>query len=107
MAVADTPELRSRGLMHVTELGDVRGMLFVHTDDSTSTFHMRDTVIALDIAFFREDGSLVSQASMVPCAAAPCDRYHASGPYRYALETVVGGFEGIDPLTLDPNLSDG
>ena len=92
VAFADTPELRAQGLMGVTDLGELDGMLFVWDSDTPSSFWMKDTLIPLDIAFFRADGSLVDVLSMVPCEADPCPRYGPAGgrTYRYALEAPAG-----------------
>jgi len=101
VAVADTRELRVQGLRGVTDLGDVDGMLFEFEQTTTSGFTMRDTLIPLDIAFFAADGSLVDRLSMVPCDAVACPSYQAAGPFLWALETAAGGFEGVEPLTLE------
>jgi uncharacterized membrane protein (UPF0127 family) len=100
VAVADTPALRSRGLMGVTDLGDVRGMLFLWEDDTSGGFWMRDTLIPLDIAFFDAAGVLVDLLSMTPCREDPCPTYRPSGPYRAALEAPAGGFDGLDIVGL-------
>ncbi|MEE8498142.1 MAG: DUF192 domain-containing protein [Acidimicrobiia bacterium] len=100
VAVADTPVLRAQGLMGVTEL-EVDGMLFVFEEPVQVAFHMQDTLIPLDIAFFSEDGSLIDQLTMTPCEAVPCQTYPAAAPIKYALETTVGGFEGLGPLMLN------
>lgn len=90
IAAADTPELRARGLMGVTDLVDVDGMLFVFDRDTEAAFWMKDTLIPLDIWFFDAEGALVSMTTMTPCEEDPCERYPADAPYRYALETEVG-----------------
>lgn len=100
VAVADTEPLRARGLMGVTDLGDLDGMMFVWDEEITAAFWMKDTLIPLDIAFFDADGALVDTFTMVPCEEEPCPTYPAAGPFRYAIETMVGGFDGID-LVLD------
>ena len=100
VAVADTSELRSQGLMGVTDLGDLSGMLFVFEEDTEAGFWMKDTLIPLDAAFFTADGSLVDLIPMVPCADDSCPTYHAAGPYRYALEAAPGSFDAIDRPTL-------
>mgnify|MGYP001817915683 CR=1 FL=1 len=100
VALADTADLRRQGLMGVTDLGGLRGMLFSWPDDTTGGFWMKDTLIPLDIAFFAADGSLVDLLSMVPCEADPCPSYRPSGSYRSALEVPAGGFAGVDPLIL-------
>jgi hypothetical protein len=102
VAVADTPDLRRRGLMGVTDLGGLDGMLFVFEGDTAGDFWMKDTLIPLDIAFFDTAGALVGEViTMTPCGDAdPCPTYGPDAPYRYALETTVGGFEGLE-LTLE------
>lgn len=104
VAVADERDERAQGLMGVTDLGGLDGMLFVWEADVASAFVMRDTLIPLDIAFFAADGTLVDLLSMNPCTAEPCERYQASGPYRYALEAPTGSFDAMDQpfLELDP-----
>ena len=100
VAVADTAVLRAQGLMGVTDL-TVDGMLFVFEAERQVAFHMKDTLIPLDIAFFYSGGTLVDQFTMTPCEADPCPTYPAAGPVRYAIETTVDGFGGIDPLVLE------
>ena len=54
MAVADEAGERAQGLMGVTDLGSLRGMLFVFPEDTISGFWMKGTPLALDIAFFAD-----------------------------------------------------
>ena len=95
VAVAATREERSQGLMNVTDLGEVDGMLFVFEADSEGGFWMKDTLIPLDIAFFDAGGSLVDVLSMVPCREDPCPIYTPAGAYRFALEAVPGRLDGL------------
>lgn len=90
VAIADTRELRRQGLMHLTDLGDLDGMLFVFEQDSSSGFWMKNTLIPLDIAFFDAAGNFVDGFVMEPCTTAACPSYLPSGNYRYALETPAG-----------------
>ena len=96
VVVADTPELRGRGLMRVTDLGAFDGMLFAWDEDVASGFWMKDTLIPLDVAFFTATGELVDLLRMEPCSADPCPVYRPAGPYRYAIETEVGRWDAID-----------
>lgn len=97
VAVADEFRLRSRGLMHVEDLGPLDGMIFLWGDDTDETFWMRDTLIPLDIAWFRADGSFVSQLIMVPCPnGETCPNYAATGVYRFAVEMPAGTMGSLD-----------
>ncbi len=95
VAVADSSELRRRGLMEVDDLGDLDGMVFVMDDVVRAAFTMRNTLIPLHVAFFGEDGSLVDVLEMTPCSAEPCPEYRPAGSYRYAVEVPLGGFTGL------------
>ena len=94
VAIADTPDLRRRGLMGVSDFGDIEGMLFAYDLDTNGSFWMRDTLVPLDIAFFDAAGALVNVLTMVPCPAgaadSECPRYRPGAPYRYALERPAG-----------------
>ena len=95
LALADTPALRSRGLMGVTSLGDLDGMLFAWDSPVQVSFWMKDTVIPLDIGFFDGSGALFLVVHMVPCQADPCPRYPSEAPIRYALEALPGFFDDV------------
>lgn len=104
VAVAAEPHERVQGLMFVTDLGELDGMLFVWEEDTTTSFWMKDTPLPLDIAFFAADGTLVDLLSMEPCPADPCPYYDPAGSYRYALEAPTGAFDAMDRpfLALEP-----
>jgi uncharacterized membrane protein (UPF0127 family) len=102
VAVAADGASRARGLAGVADLGELRGMLFVFESDGAAAFWMKDTLLALDVAFFAADGSLVGLLQMEPCPGDPCPVYRPGAVYRYALEVPGGGFSGIDQLRLDP-----
>jgi len=97
VVVAETPRQRSQGLMGVTDLGGLDGMLFVFQSESTGGFWMKDTLIPLDIAFFDAGGVLVDVLTMEPCTADPCPSYRPSGPYLTAVEAPAGDFDFIVP----------
>jgi uncharacterized membrane protein (UPF0127 family) len=49
-----------RGLMHVREMPDTSGMLFVYDTANDHSMWMKNTYISLDIAFVRSDGSIAN-----------------------------------------------
>jgi hypothetical protein len=97
VAVAETPDQRSQGLMGVTDLGGLDGMLFVFQADSDGGFWMKNTLIPLDIVFFTADGGFVDALTMVPCVEDPCPTYRPDGSYRYALEALAGDLAFVTP----------
>jgi uncharacterized protein len=102
LAIADSPALRGRGLMGVTDLGDLDGMLFYWRHEASGAFWMKDTLIPLDIVWFDEDGAFVGRASMVPCTTPTCPEYSPGGDvdYRYAIEANPGALDWVDGSTV-------
>lgn len=96
VVIADSATERSVGLRARRTIGRYDGMLFVFDADTTGAFTMSTVPVALDIAFYDRDGSVVKRLRMTPCAGtdAECPRYQAGGPFRFALETLVTG-EGL------------
>lgn len=104
LLLADTPELRQRGLMAVTDpaLGGYDGMLFRFDEDSTTGFWMRNTPQPLSIAYLGADGGVVSITEMAPCAdTADCPTYPPSGPYRRTVEAPLAT-GGVGALGIEP-----
>ena len=99
VAVADTADARSQGLMFITDLGDLDGMIFSWSCNRTGTFWMKNTLIPLDIAWFDSSGSVVGTQTMVPCAEDPCARYGPEAPYQFAIETAAGELDFVTAST--------
>jgi len=102
LAIADSPGLRAQGLMRVTDLGDLDGMLFYWRHEASGGFWMKDTLIPLDIAWFNEDGTYAGTASMVPCTEDPCPTYSPEGDpdFRFAIEARPGDLDWVDESTV-------
>lgn len=89
--VADTPAVRTEGLMHVpeSEIADDQGMLFIFGYEQYLGFWMRNTVTSLDIAFARLDGTIVATHTMPPLTLQTFPSYE---PAIFALEVKAGTF---------------
>lgn len=90
---ADDQE-RQIGLMNVEahelarrEDGAYRGMLFVFDFEQPLSFWMKNTIIPLDIAYIRTDGTIVKTYTMAPLETRT---YPSIERARYALEVQAG-----------------
>lgn len=100
--LAETVQQQAKGLMGRTDMGGYDAMIFKFSSDTTGSFYMKDTPMALSIAWFDGAGRFVSSRDMEPCLdQRTCPTYAATGPYRYALEAPKGqlGSLGIGPGT--------
>src|SRR3954463_16647312 len=64
--VARTDEQRALGLMHRVELAPNEGMLFMCDEAAVQKFWMKDTPVALSIAFLEEDGTILHLDDLEP-----------------------------------------
>ncbi len=103
--IAETPETQQRGLMFVESLPTLEGMAFIWDEPGNRAFHMKDTLIPLDIAFWDENMRIINIIQMQPCRADPCPVHRSSRPAVGAVEVNQGlfGSEGVrvgDVVTL-------
>jgi hypothetical protein len=111
---AETTEQRRIGLMGREKLEERSGMLFDYgsLQSAENSFWMRNTLIALDIAYVNEQGSIVAINRMEPCesvAAFNCPTYPAGAEFIQAIEMNAGFFRRYqitlgDRLQTDPAL---
>lgn len=94
--IADTAEHRTIGLMHRFSLAPDSGMLFVFDAPRPQSFWMRNTYVALSIAFIDEHGTILNIEDLVPRDE---KAKWSIGPALYALEMRRGWFaqKGIGP----------
>ncbi len=94
--VANTPDQRAVGLMHRFSLKPDHGMLFVFERPEPLGFWMKNTYVALSIAFIDESGRILNIEDMKP----QTEISHSSrGPAKFALEMRKGWFaeRNIEP----------
>lgn len=94
--IADTPEMRERGLMRRERLCADCGMLFVFGSAARHSFWMKSTPLPLSIAFIAADGSIINIEEMQPNTT---DTHDSRGDALYALEMNSGWFgrNGVAP----------
>ena len=87
--VAATPGRRETGLMNRRKLAPDHGMLFVFRHDQDVCMWMKNTYLALSVAFIDAEGRIRNLADMQPLTL---DTHCAKGAVRYALEMPLGWF---------------
>jgi len=86
--IADTEELRQRGLMFRHLLPDDKAMLFDYGQPRPVAMWMKNTNISLDMLFIREDGTIAAIAeNTVPQSL---DTISVQEPVRGVLEMAAG-----------------
>lgn len=113
--IAETEEQCRRGLMFVQSDqmatlpdGTHRAMLFVFDREEPRSFWMHNTVIPLDIAYARSDGTIVKIHTMTPLDTASW-KYRSGRPSRYAIEVNANLFARLgiregDRIELPPGV---
>ena len=81
------------GLMFREDLGENTGMLFSFIESGEKFFHMKDTIIPLDIAFINECGIIESIKELKPLSTVPIS---SDSSVLYALEVNRGWFDTND-----------
>ena len=94
--LALTDQQRQRGLMHVREMDDFAGMLFVYRRAGLLSMWMKNTFIPLDMLFVRAAGSIASIAKQTEPHS--LESIRATEPVNYVLELNGGVTDrlGID-----------
>ena len=90
--IADDDAERARGLMFRDRLEAGHGMLFIHEREEPRAYWMKNTRIPLDILYFDDARTLVTQQRDVPpCTLGDrCPSYASDAPARYVLELNAG-----------------
>ncbi len=98
--VADEPDERAQGLMHVPQMPRLNGMLFVYDREQRVSFWMRNTLIPLDMIFMDGSGTVMNiHENAIPLDETPI---FGGSDIQYVLE-INGGLSadfGIAPGTV-------
>ncbi|MFH1062803.1 MAG: DUF192 domain-containing protein [Candidatus Omnitrophota bacterium] len=89
--VANNADKRAQGLKGRSFLADNAGMLFCFEKEGYPQFWMKDTLIALDIAFIDINKKIVDIQQMSALDEKP--RYVPKNKAKYALEMNLGWFQ--------------
>ena len=87
--VANTEQDRLRGLMFRDKLAENSGMIFLYPRAEASAMWMKNTRIALSVAFIDANGRILNIAEMEPFSR---QAHASSGAAAYALEMNGGWF---------------
>ena len=87
--VATNTQTRATGLMHRFSLKPDHGMLFVFRDQRPLSFWMKNTFVALSIAYIDARGRILEIEDMAPQTET---MHPSSAPAQYALEMKKGWF---------------
>jgi len=90
--VARTEPQREKGLMGRKSLGPREGMLFVFDRDDHLAFWMKNTPMALSIAFLSSEGKILQIEDMEPLSE---NTVRSRLSARYALELRKGAFRDL------------
>jgi uncharacterized protein len=103
--IANTEQGRLRGLMFRDKLAENSGMIFLYTRPEASAMWMKNTRIALSVAFIDTNGRILNIAEMEPYSE---EAHASSGAAAYALEMNRGWFrkQGIKAGDLVEGLKD-
>jgi uncharacterized membrane protein (UPF0127 family) len=96
VAIADTPELRKKGLEPYSYLNEDEGMLFIFDEEVTDYFTMKNCGIDLDIVFIDSEGEVIQVSSVKAYDSKPVT---CENPYQFVLEVNINsGIEVEDEL---------
>jgi uncharacterized membrane protein (UPF0127 family) len=105
--IAATPEHRSRGLMHRTDLPVDRAMLFDFNEARFVAMWMKNTPLPLDMLFAEDGGRIITVVeNTTPFSEAVIE---SGGPVRYVVElnagTVAEKGISVGQLLVHPSIS--
>lgn len=96
LEVADTPELRTKGLMYRDELAVDRGMLFDYLHEGNFRIWMKNTRIPLLVLWVDRHSKIQAVKRLYPCGTGACLSFGVAQKSRYVIE-LNASVTGIEP----------
>jgi uncharacterized membrane protein (UPF0127 family) len=94
--LAATDIARAQGMQGMTSLQGYDAMIFTFDQDTTTSFINHFVPIDLSIGWYDAAGRLVDHTKMEKCPSGQnCPTYASKDPFRYAVETPVGGLAAL------------
>ncbi len=94
--LAATQDAQQQGMQQRTDLGGYDAMVFAFGSDVTTQFTNHFVPIDLAIGWYDAQGRLVDTTTMDACPeGVDCPTYASKDPYRYAIETPLGGLSAL------------
>ncbi|MBA2609097.1 MAG: DUF192 domain-containing protein [Actinobacteria bacterium] len=94
--LAATDQAQQQGMQQRSDLGGYDAMVFAFGADVATAFTNHFVPIDLSIGWFDARGRLVDQTTMDACPDGnDCPTYASKDPFRYAIETPVGGLSAL------------
>ena len=94
--LAQTQSAQEQGMQQRSDLGGYDAMVFAFATDTTVAFTNHFVPIDLSIGWYDASGRLVDHTTMQKCPeGVDCPVYASKDPFRYAIETPVGGLHTL------------
>lgn len=94
--LAETQAAQEAGMQGMHDLAGYDAMVFAFAADVSTPFINHFVPVDVSIGWYNASGRLVDHAVMDACPSGKrCPLYSSKDPYRYALETPVGGLEAM------------
>lgn len=94
--LASTDATRQLGMQRMTSLRGYDAMVFTFEEPTNSAFINHFVPIDLSIGWYDATGRLVDHTTMKKCPSGKrCPTYAPRDPFSYAVETPLGGLEGL------------
>jgi uncharacterized membrane protein (UPF0127 family) len=94
--LASNEAAQEQGMQGMADLRGYDAMVFAFEEEKSVAFINHFVPIDLSIGWYDEDGVLVDHTTMNACPTGKdCPIYASKDPFRYAIETPVGGLEAM------------